>query len=130
MDRKMEKIFHKRKLVAIKINGMRAGTTALTSDAEPLQILTQKRAKGTRILPHYHRPTSRTTKQLQECLVVLKGRLRISLYASSQKPFKKVTVGAGDAFVTLLGGHAVEFLEDSEILEIKNGPYAEDRVDL
>lgn len=123
----MEKIFHKKRLVAIKIRKMPRGSTPVIPPQEALQVLTLKHPKGGQALPHAHMPKKRVTHALQECLVVLRGKLRATLYDARGKSFYRSILRAGDTFIVLYGIHGIEYLEDSEVIEVKNGPFINDK---
>ena len=124
----MDKIFYKKDLLGIRIKKIQAGSTPVTDGKGSLEIVTIKHKKGHAVLPHAHKRTKRTTKTLQECIVVLKGKVRVDLYGKSTKVLKRVHVKAGEAFLTVSGGHAVHFLEASEVIEAKNGPFKNDKM--
>ena len=123
----MEKFFHKKKLIGIRIRGFKPGVTSITEEREALQALAMQRPAGTIVKPHRHRPTKRVTSTLQECLVLISGSIRVDLFGSEKKVVKRVTLKPGDLFITISGGHRVTFLTDSKVFEIKNGPYRDDR---
>ncbi len=75
-----------------------------------------------------HKSVERVTQNLQECLVVIKGKMKIDLFASDNKFFKSIYVSAGQTVIFISGGHAVRILEDAELIEVKNGPFIEDKV--
>jgi len=124
----MERIFYKKKLVAIKIARMPLGTSPVTEGDEPFQALTLKHPKGKYLLAHKHKPKKRITKRLQECLVVLKGRVKIDLYGPDDKKFKSITLKAGEALLLASGGYGIHILQDAEMMEFKNGPFLEDKI--
>ena len=124
----MEKIYHNKQLVGIRLRSFSHGVVALTADSDALQVLAMKRAKGTKTLPHHHARKKRVTRTLQECLVVLKGKIRVTLFSSDGKAYRRLTIGPGQAYLTLRGGHAVDVLQAVEMLEIKNGPFLKDKV--
>lgn len=126
----MEKILHKGKIVAIKISALAPGSVPITSPEESLQLVTLNHPKGKVIAPHMHIPLHRETEHLQECLVVVRGKILISLFDEEGIPFKHLEVMQGETCITLGGYHGVEFLEDSEIIEIKNGPFFDDKKNL
>ena len=130
MDSKMEKIFHKKKLIALQISAIPQGSTPMSGPHEPLQLVGLRRNKGTVVQPHAHCKTKRVTHALQECLVVRKGKLRVTFYGGGKKPLTQRIIKAGEACITLSGGHSIEFLENSEVFEIKNGPFVDDKVPL
>ena len=106
---------------------MANGSVPVTSPEEALQLLTLKQPKGQLIAPHIHVPHRRETDVLQECLIVLRGKLLVSFFDENEKAFAHVELAEGEACLTLSGPHSVEFLEDSEIIEIKNGPFFDDK---
>lgn len=78
-------------------------------------------------MPHIHTPSKRVTSVLQECLVVRKGRVRIDMYGTDHKFFKRFYLKTGDIFIYLRGAYGLTYMEPSEILEVKNGPYRNDK---
>jgi cupin fold WbuC family metalloprotein len=123
----MEKILHQGKVVALKISAIPPGTTPVTAPEEALQVLTLKYPKGRLVAAHRHEPHRRETEVLQECLVVISGKLRISFFDDEGHALAHVELVAGEACITLSGPHSVEFLEDSEVIELKNGPFFDDK---
>lgn len=124
----MEKFYYKKTLMGIKINSFPKGSTPQTSPQEPVGILTFKHSKGAHFAAHKHQPKIRKTHQLQECFIVRKGKIAIRLYGQDNKFFKTITLGAGELYLTMSGGHEISVLEDCEVFEVKNGPYSQDKV--
>jgi|SRR3989344_2652695 len=124
----MDKYIYKDRLVALRIQKIRDGSVPQTDPKEPLQVVTLKHIKGKYLQAHMHAPKNRKTQSLQECLVVIKGMIGVDLYASDRTLFKKVTLGVGEMLILLNGGYGINFLKDSEIFEVKNGPFVEDKV--
>lgn len=123
----MEKIFYDNTLIAIRLKRLKNGVISLTEPSEPLQVLGHKRNRGEYIKAHIHEPKKRVTEKLQECLMVVKGKIIIDLYSPTKKFFKSVHLSAGDIVIFMNGGHGVHILDDSEIIEVKNGPFVEDK---
>lgn len=124
----MEKIIYKNTLIAIWVKKLKNGPVPLTDPRQPLQVLTHKRRAGKYTKAHAHAPKKRITQRLQECLVVLKGKIKVDLYDSKNKFFKSIYVSSGEAVIFMGGGHAVHILENTELIEVKNGPFMEDKV--
>lgn len=124
----MDRIYYKKILVGIRIRTMKKGTMPVTDPDEPLQMLTLKHPKGKYLLAHMHAPKRRTTLRLQECLIVKKGRIRVELYGPDKISFKNIFLNAGEAFILMNGGFGIHILRDAELMELKNGPYKEDKV--
>lgn len=125
---KVEKIICNNTLIAIRVKRLKNGAIPLTDPHEALQVLTHKRQKGKHTQAHMHTPKIRITQKLQECLVVMKGKIKIDFYGLDKKIFKSIYVSSGEIVIFMNGGHAVHLLQDSEIIEVKNGPFVEDKV--
>jgi mannose-6-phosphate isomerase-like protein (cupin superfamily) len=63
----------------------------------------------------------------KEVLFIRSGRLRIDFYDDRQNYLESRTLSAGDIVLLARGGHGFEMLEDCEIIEVKQGPYAGDK---
>ena len=124
----MDKIFLGSKLVAVRVRRFpNAHTTAVSSPGGALQLLLMKRAKGSIARAHRHIHKKRVTKLLQECLIVIKGKIRYELFDAKNRCFRRVLVRPGEAMLILNVAHAVSFLEDSLVYELKNGPFLDDK---
>lgn len=124
----MEKFYSKDILIGIKISSFSPGTHPITNNDEAIQVITLKHPSGTEIKIHRHRPEKRITTTLQECLIVKKGKIQIDLYDHYNKHVGETNLNAGELFVLLNGMWAVHFLENSEVIETKNGPYKDDKI--
>lgn len=124
----MEKIYYKKELIAIRVKSFKKGSHPLTPEGEALQLLTAKHLKGRYIQAHLHSLQKRITNNLQECLIVIKGKIKIDLYGKDKKYFKSIQIKAGELAILFRGGHGVRFLEDSEVYEIKTGPFIDDKI--
>lgn len=124
----MEKISHKNILIAVRVKRLKNGAIPLTEAGEPLQVLAHKRKAGKITPAHFHLPKRRVTQTLQECLIMIKGRIKVDLYGIHKKKIKSLYLSAGDIVIFMGGGHAVHILEDTELIEVKNGPFIEDKV--
>jgi len=89
-----------------------------------LQLGIHKRKKGEIVKAHDHIPFD-ILKNLpvQEVIFVKSGKMSIGLY-HNKKPYKEVVVSSNE-IILLNTGHNVRFLEDTEMVEVKQGPYRE-----
>ncbi len=83
--------------------------------------------QGHIIEAHVHNPVERTIYSTQEVLFVRSGRMRVDLYSEGQEYVVSRELSAGDMVFLSSGGHGFEMLEDSEIIEVKQGPYVGER---
>mgnify|MGYP001612395060 CR=1 FL=1 len=126
--KQMDKIYLGKKLVAVRVRRFPdASTTPVNTPDGALQLMTMKRAKGSVARSHRHIPKRRVTRLLQECLIVIKGKIRYDLFDREGRCFKKVVIREREAMLILDVAHAVHFLEDSLVYELKNGPFIDDK---
>ncbi len=100
------------------------GIKFFTQDTDSLQLGYMSRAKGYEIRPHIHKPVARMIDYTHEVLFVKTGRVKVNFYDDDQVYQKFVVLNQGDVILLTLCGHGFEMLEDSEIIEVKQGPYA------
>jgi hypothetical protein len=62
----------------------------------------------------------------QEVLHIKSGKIKITLFSNEQAFIKELILLKGDTVLLATGGHSVEMLEDSELIEVKQGPYLDD----
>lgn len=84
--------------------------------------------QGYEIAPHDHNPVTRVVEWTQEALLVRSGRVRLDLYAPKSRAYLESRIlNPGDVVLLAHGGHGFVMLEPSEMIEIKQGPYAGER---
>lgn len=79
------------------------------------------KVKGYSVKPHYHMRSPLPTRVGTEVLLVFKGHIRIKLYSIRGK-ITAIKLSEGEG-ILMKCAHSVEFLEDSIVIEIKEGPY-------
>ena len=104
-----------------------SGIDFLTPDTFGQQVAYMNRPKGEIIQAHIHEPISRTLTGTQEVLYIRKGRIRVDFYESDRTYVSSMILEAGDLMLLNTGGHGFEVLEDIDMIEIKQGPFAEGR---
>lgn len=104
----------------------RPGTTFLTDRDQFQQLAFVSRPAGTCIQAHVHPPSRREVARTQEVLLIRRGRVRVDFFTSARVYVCSRVLGPGDVVALLGGGHGFEVLEDLEMWEVKNGPFAGD----
>jgi hypothetical protein len=90
------------------------------------QLGYMNRPRGYVIPPHVHNPVAREVHYTKEVLIIKSGRVRVDFYDDEQVYLKSTILNGGDVVLLAFGGHGFEMLEASEIIEVKQGPYAGD----
>jgi mannose-6-phosphate isomerase-like protein (cupin superfamily) len=100
------------------------GIKFLTPSTYSQQIGYMNRPAGYVITPHIHNPLPREVQYTKEVLFIKTGKVRVDFYTEEQEYLESVVLKAGDVILLAFGGHGFEMLESSEIIEVKQGPYA------
>ena len=68
----------------------------------------------------------REIRYTQEVLFIKSGRVRVNFYTEDKAFITSRELKAGDAILLASGGHGFEFIEEIEMIEVKQGPYSSD----
>ena len=102
----------------------KAGIHFFTPDDFSQQLAYMRYPAGKIIEAHVHNPISREVYFTQEVLFLKRGKLRVDFYDDRQNYLESRILEAGDVILLAGGGHGFEVLEEIEMIEIKQGPYA------
>jgi len=72
---------------------------------------------------HVHRLLERHLIGTSEVLIVRRGRCEIDIYDDERKLVASRQLRPGDIMLMVGGGHGFRMLEDTVLLEVKQGPY-------
>ena len=124
----LEHITHRDQLLAIIVrNGFASnGVHFFTPDAFSQQLAYMHHPAGKMIQPHVHNHTVRSISYTQEVLIIKRGKLRVDFYDSNKTYLHSRVLSAGDIILLASGGHGFEVLDEVEMIEVKQGPYAGD----
>lgn len=109
--------------IIIRSNHSEDGIHFLTSDNYSQQLAYMHHEAGHQIIPHYHNMVSRTVHYTQEVLVIRKGKIKVEFYNIDKESVADTILATGDVILLCSGGHGFEILEETEMIEIKQGPY-------
>ena len=112
--------------ILVRANYRGRGIQFFTPDDFSQQLAYMNRTTGYVIPPHLHNPQRREVHLTNEVLFVKSGRVRVDLYDSGKVYVESRVLEAGDVILLVSGGHGFEMLEDTEMIEVKQGPYTGD----
>lgn len=104
-------------------NFKKDGISFFTPDTFSQQLAYMNRPMGYTIPPHVHNLVERKVELTQEVLIIKSGRVRVDFYDDDKNYLESRIVERGDVILLAHGGHGFEMLEQSEIIEVKQGPY-------
>lgn len=124
-----EKIENENVLLAliIRSNFNKEGIYFFSDEKDSQQLGYMKRPEGYIIQPHRHNLVKREVHLTQEVLFIKSGKIRVDFYSDNQEYFKSTYLYSGDVILLSNGGHGFKMIEDSEIIEVKQGPYCGER---
>jgi hypothetical protein len=99
------------------------GVHFLTPDDFSQQLAFIHHPAGHMVQPHIHNLMPRKVYYTQETLLIKTGKLRVDFYDEQQNYLESRILEAGDVILLISGGHGFEILEDTELYEVKQGPY-------
>lgn len=125
----IQKIIHQNKILAIILRAKykSKGIKFFTPNNFSQQLGYMNRPKGYEIQPHLHNKVKRKVEFTNETLLIKSGKVRVDFYDGSKNYFKSIILNKGDVVLLIRGGHGFEMLKNSEIIEIKQGPYVNDK---
>lgn len=98
-------------------------TEFITSPELNLQVGFVRYSAGGCIQPHSHLPLERNTVGTNEILLVRSGKVLVSLRDDQRRVVAERTLEEGDLLLMVSGGHGFEMVDDTVMLEVKQGPY-------
>lgn len=124
----IENITHDGRILAILLQTgyHESGISFFTPDDFSQQLGYMNRPKGYIIPPHVHNPVPREVQYTKEVLFIKSGKVRVDFYDEEQNYLESRILKQGDILLLAFGGHGFEMLAPSEIIEVKQGPYAGD----
>ena len=124
----IENIIHNKEVLAtiLRANFHSEGIEFFTPSHFSQQLGYMNRPQGYVIPPHVHNPVAREVQFTKEVLFIKSGKVRVDFYDDNQNYLESRILNQGDIVLLAFGGHGFEMLEASEIIEVKQGPYAGD----
>lgn len=121
----MNKIIFDGKLYAVWFNTLNSkeGLTFLTDDNESIQVGIWNYPQKKILDAHFHNDFIRESNRTCESVFVIKGKVKCNLYTKDCNFIESFVINENEIVIQFYGVHEYEILEDSIVLENKNGPY-------
>ncbi len=113
--------------IIIGANYNKNGIEFFTPDDFSQQLGYINHSAGHIILPHTHNIVPREVTLTQEVLYIKKGEVRVDFYNDNQTYLESTILKQGDVILLAAGGHGFEMIKETEMIEIKQGPYLEEQ---
>ena len=124
--RQVEEVKKKNKLLAIIIRSdyQCSGVDFITPNEYSQQVAYMHHPAGKRIDAHVHNLVHRHVVLTQEVLLIKRGSLRVDFYDEYEDYLESRDLHTGDIILLVSGGHGFKVLDEVEMIEVKQGPYA------
>lgn len=122
----IEKIEKDGRLLALVVRNEYSspGLSFISEESWPFQIGFHQREKGHHYKTHYHLPFDKIENFIPNKIYYnKKGKIKVNLYNENKEKISSLQLNPGDLIIFISGGHSVDVLEDSQFIEIKQGPY-------
>jgi len=122
----IEYVYHQDQFLSIIVRTEfeKDGIEFFTPEDFSQQLGYMKRPKKYIIPPHTHMAVPRQVEYTNEVLFIKRGKVRVDFYDADKNYLESRILRQGDVILLAYGGHGLEMLEESEIIEAKQGPYA------
>ena len=108
----------------IRSNHVATGVEFFTPNEFSQQLAAMGHPKGKIIPPHVHNSVTREVEYTKEVLIIKSGKLRVDFYREDKSYINSTVLHKDDVILLARGGHGFEVLEDLQMIEVKQGPYA------
>ncbi len=113
--------------IVVKEDYTADGISFFTPDEFSQQLAYMHHPVGHIIEPHIHNKVVREVLYTKEVLVVRRGKMRCDFYSDDREYIKSIILETGDVLLLASGGHGFKCIEETEMFEIKQGPYSGDK---
>ena len=109
--------------IIIRAGYHKEGIAFFTPDDFSQQLGYMNRPEGYVIPPHVHNIVERKVELTQEVLLVKSGKIRVDFYNDDKQYVESRIISTGDVILLAHGGHGFKMIEQSEMIEVKQGPF-------
>jgi len=124
MSEGLEYLYHEGELYSVILRDTFKSESInfFTPDSFSQQLGCLPHKKGNIIKPHRHKINKREVLFTQEVLFIKKGKVKVNFYKDKTYIDSEI-VETNDVILLCAGGHGFEMLEETIMIEVKQGPY-------
>lgn len=98
-----------------------------TDHSSELQVASFNLKKNELIERHYHEKQERKIFSTNEVIIIQSGKMTLTLYDLDLNKIEDVILKNGDMVALFNGGHEIKIEEQTKFIEVKQGPYSEEK---
>jgi len=121
----LEYLYHEGELYCIILRDSFVNDSVIffTPDSFSQQMGYLPHKKGSIIKSHRHKINKREILYTHEVLFIKEGKIKVNFYDKNKKYLFSENINKGDVILLCGGGHGFDILENTIMIEIKQGPY-------
>ncbi|RYZ70257.1 MAG: hypothetical protein EOP09_06390 [Proteobacteria bacterium] len=109
--------------IIVRSSKTASGYNFVSDNEDSLQLGVNYYPAGTKVKPHRHPPLSRQLTSTAEFLHIDDGSCDLKLFTDDFEFYYETVLNSGDSVLCLRGGHSLNVLDATRIIEVKQGPY-------
>lgn len=109
--------------IVLRVGFSANGLQFLTPDDYGQQLGYMRHPADHVIAAHVHHAAERIVRSTMEVLFLKSGRVRVDIFDSSLAHVATRLLETGDVIMLVSGGHRFEMLTETEMIEVKQGPF-------
>lgn len=113
--------------IVVKKNTSKKDKDFHTDHSSEFQLASFNLKKDEIIQRHYHEKQERRIFSTNEVIVLQSGKMMLTIYDLNLEKIEDILIESGDMVALFDGGHEIKILEDSIFIEVKQGPYFEQK---
>lgn len=113
--------------IVVKKNTSKKDKDFHTDHSSEFQLASFNLKKDEIIQRHYHEKQERKIFSTNEVIVLQSGKMMLTIYDLNLEKIEDILIESGDMVALFDGGHEIKILEDSIFIEVKQGPYFEQK---
>ena len=113
--------------IVVKKNTSKKDKDFHTDHSSEFQLASFNLKKDEIIQRHYHEKQERRIFSTNEVIVLQSGKMMLTIYDLNLEKIEDIFIESGDMVALFDGGHEIKILEDSIFIEVKQGPYFEQK---
>ena len=110
--------------IILRKNYNQEGLNFFTEEEHSFQVGVHNVKKGKRYRAHKSLPFKKLENlRANKIYLIQKGLAKVDVYNKANQKSAEIFLYEGDLIIFIMGGHGITMVEDTKMIEIKQGPY-------
>ncbi|MBS3072825.1 hypothetical protein J4477_03270 [Candidatus Pacearchaeota archaeon] len=110
--------------IVVRSDYQKEGLNFFTDETHSFQIGIHDVKKGKRYRAHKSKPFKKLENlRANKIYLIQRGLARVDVYNNKNLKIVEIFLYGGDLILFIMGGHGITLMENTKMIEIKQGPY-------